>query len=56
MSSGDPGELHLSAWSIVHGLASLITAGHIRVAGSDPRRIEEIARGVVRSLVPGFDG
>ncbi len=52
----DPGELQLSAWSSMHGLASLITGGHIRVAGSDPARIEEIARPVVRSLVPGFDG
>ena len=56
MSSRDPGELALSAWSSVHGLASLITGGHIRDAGSDPRRIEEIARSVVRSLVLGFDG
>jgi AcrR family transcriptional regulator len=56
MSSRDPGELALSAWSSVHGLASLITGGHIRVEGSDPPRIEETARAVVRSLVPGFDG
>lgn len=56
MSSGDPREMQLSAWSIVHGLASLITSGHVRVADSDPARIEEIARTVVRSLVPGFDG
>jgi AcrR family transcriptional regulator len=56
MGSRDPGELALSAWSSVHGLASLITGGHIRVGGSDPPRIEEIARAVVRSLVPGFDG
>lgn len=56
MSSRDPTELQLAAWSSMHGLASLITSGHIRVAGSDPVRIEEIARAVVRSLVPGFDG
>ena len=56
MSSRDPTELQLSAWSSMHGLASLITSGHVRVAGSDPARIEEIARTVVRSLVPGFDG
>ena len=56
MSSRDPTELVLGAWSSVHGLASLITSGHVRVAGSDPARIEEIARTVVRSLVPGFDG
>jgi AcrR family transcriptional regulator len=56
MSSRDPGELQLSAWSSVHGLASLITGGHVQVGGSDPAQIEEIARAVVRSLVPGFDG
>jgi AcrR family transcriptional regulator len=56
MSSRDPGELQLSAWSSVHGLASLIVRGHIPGSGSDPARIEEIARAVVRSLVPGFDG
>jgi AcrR family transcriptional regulator len=56
MSSRDPGELQLSAWSSMHGLASLITGGHVRVGSSDPARIEEIARAVVRSLVPGFDG
>ncbi len=56
MSSRDPSELQLGAWSGVHGLASLITSGHVRVAGSDPARIEEIARTVVRSVVPGFDG
>ena len=56
MSSRDPGEAQLAAWSSVHGLASLIVSGHIPVAGSDPARIEEIARAVVRSLVPGFDG
>jgi AcrR family transcriptional regulator len=56
MRSRDPGELQLAAWSSVHGLASLITSGHIRVAGFDPGRIEQIARAVVRSLVPGFDG
>jgi AcrR family transcriptional regulator len=56
MESRDPGELVLSAWSSVHGLASLITSGHVRAPGSDPDRIEQIARSVVRSLVPGFDG
>jgi AcrR family transcriptional regulator len=56
MSSRDPGELALAAWSSMHGLASLITSGHVRVPGSDPARIEEIARNVVRALVPGFDG
>lgn len=56
MSARDPRELALSAWSSVHGLASLITAGHVRIEGSDPARVEAIARAVVRSLVPGFDG
>ena len=56
MRPRDPGELALSAWSSMHGLASLITSGHVGVAGSDPARIEEITRAVVRSLVPGFDG
>jgi AcrR family transcriptional regulator len=56
MSSRDPGELALSAWASVHGLASLITGGHVQVASSDLAQIEEIARAVVRSLVPGFDG
>jgi AcrR family transcriptional regulator len=56
MSSRDPGELVISAWSSVHGLASLITSGQIPVESSDPAQFEEIARAVVRSLVPGFDG
>jgi AcrR family transcriptional regulator len=56
LSSRDPGELLLSAWASVHGLASLITSGHVPVVASDPARVEEIARAVVRSLVPGFDG
>jgi AcrR family transcriptional regulator len=55
MSSRDRDDLSLSAWSSVHGLASLMTSGHIRVAGSDRRRIQEIARGVARWVVPGFD-
>ena len=55
MSSRDPGELAISAWSSVHGLASLIASGHIPVESSDPAQIEVIARAVVRSLVPGFD-
>ncbi len=56
LGSRDPGELVLSAWSSVHGLASLIASGQIQVASSDSAQIEEIARSVVRSLVPGFDG
>jgi AcrR family transcriptional regulator len=56
MSSRDPGELQLAAWSSMHGLASLITGGHVRVGRSDPAQLEQIARAVVRSLVPGFDG
>ena len=56
LGSRDPGELVISAWSSVHGLASLIACGQIQVASSDSARIEEIARSVVRSLVPGFDG
>jgi hypothetical protein len=40
----------------MHGLASLIIGGHVRVGRSDPARVEEIARSVVRSLVPGFGG
>ena len=51
MGSRDPGELALSAWSSVHGLASLITSGYVR-----PERIEEITRSVARWVVPGFDG
>jgi AcrR family transcriptional regulator len=35
---------------------TLIASGHIPVESSDPAQIEEIARAVVRSLVPGFDG
>jgi AcrR family transcriptional regulator len=53
LPSDDAGDLGLSAWSTVHGLASLITSGHVR---SDPRRVEEIARSVARWVVPGFDG
>lgn len=56
MSSRDADDLSLSAWSSVHGLASLMTGGHIRAAGSDPRRIQEVARSVARWVVPGFDG
>ncbi len=56
MSARDPDELVLSAWASVHGLASLITSGHVQVANSETDRIEEIARAVVRSLVPGFNG
>ena len=56
MSSGDPSVLQLSAWASVHGLASLITNGHVPVRRDDPAQVEQIARAVVRSLVPGFDG
>ena len=56
MPSRDADELGLSAWSHVHGLASLITSGHIGARGPDPQRIEESARSVARWVVPGFDG
>jgi hypothetical protein len=39
----------------MHGLASLITSGHVRVGRGDPAEVEQIARAVVRSLIPGFD-
>ncbi len=55
MSARDPGEMVISAWSSVHGLASLIASGQIPVDRSDPAQIEELARTVVRALVPGFD-
>jgi AcrR family transcriptional regulator len=56
ISSQEARELGLSAWASVHGLGSLITSGHIRAEGSDPRRVEEIARSVARWVVRGFDG
>jgi AcrR family transcriptional regulator len=51
LGSRDPNELALSAWSSVHGLASLITRGYVA-----PERAEEFARSVAHWVVPGFDG
>jgi hypothetical protein len=33
-----------------------MTGGSNVSAGSDPRRIQEVARSVARWVVPGFDG
>ncbi|MCP5068716.1 MAG: TetR family transcriptional regulator, partial [bacterium] len=55
MSSQEADDLSLSAWCAVHGLASLMTSGQIRAAGSGVERINEITRNVARWIVPGFD-
>jgi AcrR family transcriptional regulator len=46
--AGDPMELALSAWSVVHGFASLVTEGPLEPSARDRSRFEELRDGLLR--------
>jgi len=51
--TGPPRELALAAWSAVHGLASLISAGQIDTMWTDAHGAEAVARRVTQTLLTG---
>lgn len=54
LRAGDPRALALTAWSAVHGLASLLVDGQVRVIGLEGRSVEELARHLARDLMRGL--
>ena len=54
IAAGDPREIALAAWSSVHGLASLISAGQVNVLDFDESGVEGVARRVATSLLSGL--
>lgn len=51
----DAGELALTAWSALHGLALLAVAGQLpAAAGQDPGALEELVRSVARNVMYGL--
>lgn len=49
----DARALALAAWSVVHGLASLIGSGQVAVLGFDPKDADALAEGVTAALLSG---
>ncbi|MEJ2106152.1 MAG: TetR/AcrR family transcriptional regulator [Acidiferrobacteraceae bacterium] len=47
-------EIALAAWSMVHGLSMLITAGQLAQYASDPKSVRSLARGVGEKLLRGL--
>ena len=51
---GDAHDLTLMAWSLVHGLSSLLLNGQGREVGLDPARAGELAERIVRAVTAGL--
>lgn len=47
-------EIALAAWSMVHGLSMLITAGQLAQYATDPQAVRVLARGVGQKLLRGL--
>lgn len=47
-------EIALAAWSMVHGLSMLITAGQLAQYATDPQSVRALARGVGEKLLRGL--
>lgn len=54
LKSGDPWEMALAAWSIVHGFAMLRIDHHIQDQGMDEKKLRELQRTVVLTLYSGL--
>lgn len=48
---GDPEELAVAAWSVVHGLSALLVDGQL---GAQGKRVEELAQSVTQNLFLGL--
>ena len=53
-SEKDRMEIALAAWSMVHGLSMLITAGQLAQYATDPQAVRALARGVGEKLLRGL--
>ncbi len=51
---GDPRDLTLMAWSLVHGMSYLMLDGQGREAGLDPERVDEVAERISRAAMSGL--
>ena len=51
LAAGDPTELALAAWSVVHGLASLISTGHVSMMGLGDRSVDDLSRSIAQHLM-----
>ena len=54
LKAGDPGEMALAAWSIVHGFAMLRIDHHIQDQRMDEKKLRELQRTVVLTLYSGL--
>lgn len=54
LKSGDPGEMALAAWSIVHGFAMLRIDHHIQEQKMDEKKLRALQRTVVLTLYYGL--
>ena len=54
LRQGEPMPLALMAWSLVHGLASLLVDGQLQHVVQSPEQAEELARFQTRLLVDGL--
>ncbi|MCD6585078.1 MAG: TetR/AcrR family transcriptional regulator [Desulfobacteraceae bacterium] len=54
LKTGDPQEMALAAWSIVHGFAMLRIDHHLPDQGMDEKKLRELQRSVVLTLYSGL--
>lgn len=54
LRSGDPEQLSLAAWALVHGLSMLIIDGQVRDLRSEPRRVRKATDAAIRLLETGL--
>lgn len=50
----NPKIIAVTAWSLVHGLMMLITAGHMREVASNPEQIEQLSTTMAENLITGI--
>jgi len=44
----------ISAWSMIHGLMMLTTAGHLREVASTPEQAEQLSQTLAENLLSGI--
>jgi AcrR family transcriptional regulator len=52
--AGDPDELAIATWSIVHGLAALLVDGQLQGKGATPDQVETLVATVTGTLLSGL--
>jgi len=52
--AGDPLEVALPAWAIVHGLSALVIDGQAPAAGCDARSVESLAQEITTAIYQGL--